>query len=402
MFLRIAVFIVFLSIGRVAFCNSYDFMSALYQANIDWQSYGNRTAPFGLVIAGANSGSTWSIYFMNAGTNIGVRASGSFSDMTATPQEYVSTGQNYTAVDGGFTDSGNNNFTAVFPEGIPQINPAVVSAFSSQSQVPARFALVTAPFCNSAGSWGGFAINLVNADVTWIATGDCVDQQEDAEADMDCSDYFYTCPTPTPPLTPTPTPTPTPNPTVAPTPPPPLWTPHPQPTPLATVVPDVVVGDVEGSFSYDAETGIGTISVSLKQDVEMVTVPDEIYNNELPEVDSNIPLSLDDERGTDDSGAVVDSLVGQVDNVLEDGKDSWFKPVVDSFLDVVFEHPFLEYFRTAADIQTSDSICSVSIDLFGSTITFGFCDLDDELALLKAVILVVATVYGAFIVIRGD
>lgn len=298
---------------------------------------------------------------------------------------YTNTGQlflGYDACYGAKKMISSKNIIVVDPTNIQSIS-------NNRYCLPYPYIYLEFPQNNAGGSWAGYCLNMDTGYIYWVGFGDSYNMQYPLPCELGGE-----CPTPIP------TPSPSPIPTLIPTPPPPTPPPPtPLPQPQFTVVPNVEVGDIEGTFSYDETTGQGTITVTVSLDQEMVTLPEEIYDVGTGTMSSGLPLVEGGE--TDDLETALNSYLAAGSSTVGAVASTWFQPVVNWILDMVFHHPVMAYFNEI-DFQLSDEFCEVSIDLWGKTITFGFCDLTDELAVLRLIIVGVAGVYAVFIVLKGD
>jgi hypothetical protein len=311
------------------------------------------------------------------------QASGSLSSADGTDvfNDY-NYGSVYTGVNAEYNTSGGTVYMYVYEDiGCPNISPNA----ATDKYYPVGYMFFTSPCVGNYGisSYSNVAINLGTGNLVQWSTVEMMDL---------CLSWSTPTPTPTPLITPTPTPLVTLTPTPTPTPTPVLY-------PIPSVIVTQSVGEVDGNFTYDSTTGVGTLTVTVKNDVELVDLPEKVYEVGSSTVDSKIPLPGG--GTTDDEQVAVEGYLTKSGEVFDAVKVGFFKSVIEGIIDLAMNHPFLAYFNNVT-FTVVDPVCSFTVDLFGKTLEFGFCGLENELNILKLVIIGIAGVYSVFIVMRGD
>lgn len=229
-------------------------------------------------------------------------------------------------------------------------------------------------------------------DIYWIGFGDAYyDLQYSLECGILDGDP---CPSPTPTPSPVPSQTPTPLYTFS---PPPPHTPVPFVAPTFLTVPTTI--PVQGEFSYDSETGMGTISVTIDSKDEYVEAPvlDEAY---YEEVTSDIPRSSTYQDESSDYESIVEIYAGKGYDLVDNIASTSIKTAVDWSLALILEHPVLSALSTTTfETGSETAYCSLTWSYKGHDVEFSFCDLIDEMQVLKVVIISVASIYSLMIIL---
>jgi hypothetical protein len=364
--------------AKQVIAGSYDMQYDFYQIAVAWAlcNHGGEAAGDYMRLAYVSGASTYEFRTYQGGV---LSTSFSGSSVGGTYVSSSSLGSTFTGYNGSFS----TGYTYIYSD-VNVINPSSIAFSGNSAYFPdGPYVYTEFPVWNNPGvCWGGKMLNFQDASEWFVGTGDCYG-------------YGYPTPSPTPtPSTTTTTVTSTTTTTVTST----TTTTNPYPVPSVTVV-NTPTGIVEGGFTYDPNTGVGTISVSIEQDVEYVDLDDEVYNvgsgtvgNEIPLADGS--LESDYTLALQNYMTVGSSTVGAV-------SEGYFRPVVDWLLNMVMNHPVMSYFSQITFTVTSP-VCSFTVDLFGQTIEFSFCNLDDEFLILRLVIVGIAGIYSVFIVLRGD
>lgn len=247
--------------------------------------------------------------------------------------------------------------------------------------LPYPWILLEYPMVSTSVCWAGYAVNAENGRIYWVGFGDCYADFEPAEIPEKFLNG-YEEPPPEPPPVEEPE------------------EPEPPPEPDFNYGSETVhVGDVDGGFSYDSNTGVGTISVNIDMRQENVEIPDNAYDVGTYTMSNKLPLSNGGE--TSDISDAVDDYIAYGSTTVNYIAKTHVKSVVNWILDMIMNHPVMSFFNNV-DVIFANEFCEVSIPLFGKTIKFGFCDLDDELSMLRLVVIGIAGIYSVIIVLRGD